>query len=378
MHRDLKPSNVLLTPDGRPMLLDFNLSSDARLSDLRIGGTLPYAAPELLRAIFAESGGSGCTVDERSDVYSLGVVLYELLSGSLPFGAGARRADRRGDGRGDAGRAWRGPSRFMSGSIPSDRAVSTVIQRCLAYDPADRPQSAEILGRQLADCLCAAAAPGAVEPATSSGHGRRGYRRAGLLLDSAAFVATRDPYFLREYQAGRQALAAHELGDAVLHFDHALAAKADDPGILFARGQAFQQRGDFDLAVRDYRAAAEHSKAGIIEACHAYCLAQDREYRGSIDRGVAAIKRRQPGTAEVYNNLGYCRRKIGKDASPREDFDKAIALNPALQVAYYNRGLLDLRTSDSRQGVGRRPQGFRSCDRSGTRRAVYFILTPPV
>ncbi len=360
LHRDLKPSNVLVTPDGRPMLLDFNLSSDAQLSDLRIGGTLPYAAPELLRAIFTEPGGRGCPVDERCDVYSLGVVLYELLSGSLPFGAGvvAETAEASVAAILEQRAAGAAPLHERVGSL--DRGVSAVIQRCLRYDPADRPQSADDLGRQLAACLA---------PRRRLLRWSRQHRAAtlgaavlalGLVSGSTAFVATRDPYFVREYAAGRQALAAHQLDDAVLYFDHALAAKAGDAGILFARGQAFQQRGDFDLAVRDYFKASERSQAGVIEACLAYCLAQLREHRSSIDRGLKAIEVGAT-TAEVYNNLGYCRRRIGESVSARMDLDKAIALNPALGVAYYNRGLLDL----SRVVSGNPPEnGLNDFDRA--------------
>src|SRR5205823_14533007 len=56
VHRDLKPSNVLLDAGGRPRLLDFNLSSDARLAAPRVGGTLPYMAPEQARRAVLEDG----------------------------------------------------------------------------------------------------------------------------------------------------------------------------------------------------------------------------------------------------------------------------------------------------------------------------------
>lgn len=84
LHRDLKPANILLTDDGQPMLLDFNLAADlkpASGSVARAGGTLPYMAPECLEAC---RGGSG-HVDARSDLYSLGIILYKLLTGQAPF-----------------------------------------------------------------------------------------------------------------------------------------------------------------------------------------------------------------------------------------------------------------------------------------------------
>ena len=56
VHRDLKPSNVLMTPSGKPMLLDFNLSYDQQTSGTRVGATLPYAAPEQLRGLFRRLG----------------------------------------------------------------------------------------------------------------------------------------------------------------------------------------------------------------------------------------------------------------------------------------------------------------------------------
>ncbi len=84
VHRDLKPANVLMTDDGQPMLLDFNLSvliTPHSESDATVGGTLPYMAPEHLDAL----QGRTQLLDARSDLYSLGVLLYELLIGQRPF-----------------------------------------------------------------------------------------------------------------------------------------------------------------------------------------------------------------------------------------------------------------------------------------------------
>jgi len=86
LHRDLKPANVLLTDDGVPMLLDFNVASLVTPKDgsktVSVGGTLPYMSPECLEAMTFQSPGPS---DVRTDLYSLGIIFYELLTGKLPY-----------------------------------------------------------------------------------------------------------------------------------------------------------------------------------------------------------------------------------------------------------------------------------------------------
>jgi tetratricopeptide (TPR) repeat protein len=131
LHRDLKPANILLADDGRPMLLDFNLAVDTKLAeqerDAVKGGTLPYMSPEQLETL----ARNDVVVDARSDLYSLGVVLYEALTGRLPGSAG------------------NGPVTLRNLNRDVSPAVEAMVQRCLQADPARRYPSARELYEDL-------------------------------------------------------------------------------------------------------------------------------------------------------------------------------------------------------------------------------------
>ncbi|MDR3632378.1 MAG: protein kinase [Isosphaeraceae bacterium] len=158
-HGDIKPSNVLVTADGDPMLLDFNLAAGWRqhtfgetLDDP--GGTLAYMAPERLLAV-ADAGHTISTrpLDRhRADIYGLGVVLLEALCGRAP-GLPKEKPPSPRD------LAWALAEVRMRGSdalIRQSRAaipatLRAILARCLAPDPADRYSRASALATDL-DC----------------------------------------------------------------------------------------------------------------------------------------------------------------------------------------------------------------------------------
>jgi beta-lactam-binding protein with PASTA domain/tRNA A-37 threonylcarbamoyl transferase component Bud32 len=143
VHRDIKPHNVLLVQDGpgdgdeRFKVTDFGISRTATSQMTEAGsivGTAQYLSPEQAR---------GAPVDQRSDIYSVGIVLYELLTGQLPF-TGETPLEIAMKHLSEIPKA---PSELRP-EIPTD--LDMIVLRALAKDPADRFESAEEMERELA------------------------------------------------------------------------------------------------------------------------------------------------------------------------------------------------------------------------------------
>jgi len=152
LHLDLKPANILLTDEGQPMLLDLNLSVDLKQGTnlASLGGTALYMSPEQLDALQSESP----TIDGRSDIYSLGIILFELLTGRRPLEVTNGPADAVVAGLIASRKAPCPPVRCWNKAVSP--AVESMIRHCLEPDPARRYQDAyqfqEDIERHLSSC----------------------------------------------------------------------------------------------------------------------------------------------------------------------------------------------------------------------------------
>jgi serine/threonine protein kinase len=145
VHHDLKPANILLTDDGQPMLLDFHIAADTKRPYVaaKAAGTLPYMSPEHLEL----ARDPHRPLDARSDLFSVGVILYELLAGRRPFPEHAPFSrDALAEMIADRSRPVPSLCRVNPAVSP---AVASIVAHCLEPNPTRRYQNAHQLHEDL-------------------------------------------------------------------------------------------------------------------------------------------------------------------------------------------------------------------------------------
>ena len=254
-HGDVKPSNVLITGDGLPMLLDFNLAREPYLhegeaSTAALGGTLAYMAPEALEAM-AEGNEAG--LDGRADLYSLGVLLHEAV-GTRPFAPPAGAFSMTDPLRRAAEARGAGPPRLRPTYPDVPAELEAVLRKCLAPEPADRYARASDLAEDLRAVADEAPLRHARAPIAARWAGlvRRHRRRLAVagpvvlailvgtswLDDQRRAAADRRESIEATIREGRSALDDGRLDLAAAHFAAAERAAGQDARLAEPQGRA--------------------------------------------------------------------------------------------------------------------------------------------
>ena len=282
VHRDIKPANVLLTREGILKITDFGLARAFDIADEEAGigrdgshdseisiaaaGTVAYMAPEQFRSI--------SHADTRSDIYSFGVMLYEMLTGSRLFHA----------------TTWAGHHELRRQSTPQMRrhdaeipsALSDIVHRCLAFEPGDRYPSFDMLRGDLMAVYHELPQRMSLPKEHRDGFGRKDR----LIAESSAYIA------LQEFD---KALKVADAG---------LAEFPDEAGFWVNKCKVLHELEDDQAAFDTYMQAVE----------------------------------RFPTNAEVWANLGWTYVSLGNAVAGLQAAEQATELSEDYHVAWMCRG----------------------------------------
>ena len=384
VHSDVKPANILLASDGQPRLLDFNVSyrnvdSTLITADTPIGGTIAYMSPEHLRALKEPT-----MLDGRSDVYSLGVVLYQMLTLRLP----KTELDSPGEP------CSHQPNQWNSAVSPG---LSAIVSKCLEHEPDKRYASARELNEDLTaqfnhEPLRHQSQPSQIEVFTKwcLRHPRLSSSvtiasMATLLVAAlVATIALRGAALERADWTHRLDLLRQRLPNsmamlsamqAVPELESEIVCDLDDTMQLIATKRGANAEIAIDprwsdsgslvdealrAALRDVVWTASqrtwHSAPKWINAFEMKAQQSDASHRKSIDQmlkgqwqlAIPALKERvqlSPKDFVAWCLLGNCRSAMMDFGAAQQAYTACIAIQPMLPISHFLRGLSRLNDS---------------------------------
>lgn len=157
-HCDIKPSNVLIEPHGNPLLMDFDIAINEGTEPQSPGGTVGYASPEQGNFLIRQNTYSRQQIDHRTDIYSIGVVLFQMLTGELPDRIGTDHSiglngKQRTPSNSMVGESNPELSGYAFEAVSKVAGVShslaSIVRKCLSVDRNDRYQNAQDLRSDL-------------------------------------------------------------------------------------------------------------------------------------------------------------------------------------------------------------------------------------
>ncbi len=328
VHRDLKPANVLVDRSGRARVMDFGLAKELRPDATALTrpnlvmGTPAYMSPE-------QASGRGGQVDALSDVYQMGAILYELLTGRAPYDGSSPYHILTLVAEEDPP-----PPRRLNPAVPRD--LEAICCTAMARVKSDRYPSAAALSEDLGRWLNQE--PVEARPSSRWQRSFRwlGRRRAAAVLGGLAILAL--------LVAGLSAIRAKSLEREVLHSLRVVA------------------RTHLDNALAVRRAGGRMSEAA-------------REFLPPLERAVHDVARHESGLAEPHYHLGRLYRALLRFDAALEQQERALAKDPSYAPARYERailyaGLFRRRMEELRQGwnreEGRRLAAAGGLDAGGT------------
>ncbi len=308
LHCDIKPANILFTPDGRALLTDFNVAvrrDGVDGSNHPVGGTLSYMAPEHLAMLTGRSAPA--TVDERADLYSLGLVLFELLTGTWPFAESEATTDPLSAAAQLQAIRLASPVRFPATAPRLAPSLQSIVQKCLAPQPADRYRTADELADDLDRYLT--------------------HRPLRFAMDPS--LRERATNWVRRHPAWTVTVVASVLIGA-------LAIRFENNSLAPAPAERASVNGPISIA------AARHALEWDRRGCELLTHRRFEDALRCFDQAVAFNSQLAP----AHHNRGVARFRLGHFSSACESFDRAAELGNTTGLLFSHRAAVRFALGD--------------------------------